>query len=247
MWIWCWIILGHCKNKMVKKNLILFFGSSGGIGQELNKILIKKYKVISFYNKTKISKKNKLIEKKINLLSNKDINKISKIINLNNYKIIILNFASIKIDKLSLYVEEKDYKKTMEVNVNSFLKIINKVIPYMMKNNWGRVINVSSTGGILGDKGTILYSMSKNATLSMMRVMSKEYGKFNITFNTLKLGNFNHGLFKKLNKDYRKKLLDKVPSKKTGNIKDILFAIDFLIKTDYVNGSSINIDGGLDE
>ncbi|MDC3114512.1 SDR family oxidoreductase, partial [Candidatus Pelagibacter sp.] len=147
----------------------------------------------------------------------------------------------------SLYVEEKDYKKTMEVNVNSFLKIINKVIPYMMKNNWGRVINVSSTGGILGDKGTILYSMSKNATLSMMRVMSKEYGKFNITFNTLKLGNFNHGLFKKLNKDYRKKLLDKVPSKKTGNIKDILFAIDFLIKTDYVNGSSINIDGGLDE
>ena len=232
---------------MVKKNLILFFGSSGGIGQELNKILIKKYKVISFYNKTKTSKNNNLTEKKINLLNNKDINKISKIVNLDNYKVIILNFASIKIDKLSLYVEEKDYKKTMEVNVNSFLKIINKVIPYMMKNNWGRVINVSSTGGILGDKGTILYSMSKNATLSMMRVMSKEYGKFNITFNTLKLGNFNHGLFKKLNKDYRKKLLDKVPSKKTGNIKDILFAIDFLIKTDYVNGSSINIDGGLDE
>ena len=232
---------------MVKKNLILFFGSSGGIGQELNKILKKKYKVISFYNKTKSPKKINLTEKKINFLNNKDINKISKIVNLDNYKIIILNFASIKIDKLSLYVKEKDYKKTMEINVNGFLKIINKVIPFMMKNNWGRVINVSSTGGILGDKGTILYSMSKNATLSMMRVMSKEYGKFNITFNTLKLGNFNFGLFKKLNKEYRKKLLNKVPSKKTGNIKDILFAIDFLIKTDYVNGSSINIDGGLEE
>ena len=134
----------------------------------------------------------------------------------------------------------------MEINVNAFLKIINKVIPFMMKNNWGRIINVSSTGGILGDKGAILYSMSKNATLSMMKVMSKEYGKFNITFNTLKLGNFNYGLFKKLNKEFRKKLLEKVPSKKTGNIKNILFAIDFLIKTDYVNGSSINIDGGLD-
>ena len=231
---------------MVKKNLILFFGSSGGIGQELNKILIKKYKVISFYNKTRISKKGKLT-KKINFLSNKDINNISKIVNLDNYRIIILNFASIKIDKLSLYVEEKDYKKTMEINVNGFFKVINKVIPFMMKNKWGRVINVSSTGGILGDKGTILYSMSKNATLSMMRVMSKEYGKFNITFNTLKLGNFNLGLFKKLNKEYRKKLLNKVPSKKTGNIKDILFAIDFLIKANYVNGSSINIDGGLEE
>ena len=88
--------------------------------------------------------------------------------------------------------------------------------------------------------------MSKNATLSMMKVMSKEYGKFNITFNTLKLGNFNFGLFKKLDKNLRKKLLEKVPSKKTGDIKNILFAIDFLIKTNYVNGSSINIDGGLD-
>ena len=167
-------------------------------------------------------------------------------IDLSKYKLVILNFASIKIDKLSLYVGENDYKKTMEVNVNAFLKIINKVIPFMMKNNWGRIINVSSTGGILGDKGTILYSMSKNASLGMMKVMSKEYGKFNITFNTLKLGNFNHGLFMKLKKDFREKLLEKVPSKKTGNIKNILFAIDFLIKTDYVNGSSINIDGGLD-
>ena len=238
--------MGHCKNKMVKKNLILFFGSSGGIGQELEKLLKRKYKVISFYNKNKILKKNNTIRKRINFLKTKDISQISKIVNLNKYKIVILNFASIKIDKLSLYIQETDYKKTMEVNVNAFLKIINKVIPFMMKNNWGRIINVSSTGGVLGDKGTILYSMSKNATLSMMKVMSKEYGKFNITFNTLKLGNFNHGLFKKLNKEFRKKLLEKVPSKKTGNIKNILFAIDFLIKTDYVNGSSINIDGGLD-
>ena len=246
MWIWCWIILGYCKNKMVKKNLILFFGSSGGIGQELEKLLKKKYKIISFYNKKKILKKNNIIKKKINFLQDKDINKITKIINLNKYKVVILNFASIKIDKLSFYIKETDYKKTMEINVNAFLKIINKVIPFMMKNNWGRIINVSSTGGILGDKGAILYSMSKNATLSMMKVMSKEYGKFNITFNTLKLGNFNYGLFKKLNKEFRKKLLEKVPSKKTGNIKNILFAIDFLIKTDYVNGSSININGGLD-
>ena len=231
---------------MVKKNLILFFGSSGGIGQELSKILKKKYKVISFYNKNKISKSTNTTSKKINFLNNRDINKIPKMVNLNKYKIIILNFASLKIDKLSLYVDESDYKKTMEINVNAFFKIINKVIPFMMKNNWGRIINISSTGGIVGDKGTVLYSMSKNATLSMMKVMSKEYGRFNITFNTLKLGNFNHGLFKKLDKDFRKKLLEKVPSKKTGNIKNILYAIDFLIKTDYINGSSISIDGGLD-
>lgn len=238
--------MGNCKNKMVKKNLILLFGSSGGIGQELAKLLKKKYKIICFYNKNKISNKNKTISKKLNFLSNQEIKNISKVVSFKNYRIVILNFASVKIDKLSLHVNESEYKKSMEINVNAFLKIINKVIPYMMKNNWGRVINISSTGGIAGDKGTILYSMSKNAALSMMKVMSKEYGKFNITFNTLKLGNFNHGLFKKLDENFKKKLLEKVPSKKTGNIKNILHAIDFLIKTDYVNGSSINIDGGLE-
>ena len=231
---------------MVKKNLILIFGSSGGIGQEISKLLKKKYRVVCFYNKNKISNKNKTISKKLNFLSKKEIKNISKVVKFKNYRTVILNFAAVKIDKLSLFITEKEYKKSMEVNVNAFLKIINEIIPYMMKNNWGRIINISSTGGISGDKGTILYSMSKNAAISMMKVMSKEYGKFNITFNTLKLGNFNYGLFEKFDEDFKKKLLDKVPSKKTGNIKNILYAIDFLIKTDYINGSSINIDGGLD-
>ena len=231
---------------MVKKTLILFFGASSGIGQKLINLLNKKYKVICFYNKNKIKVKKGIELKKIDFLKQNEINKISTIKNLQNHNIVILNFATIKIDKLSFHVKENEFNDTMQVNVNAFLKIINKIIPYMMKNNWGRIINISSTGGIAGDKGTILYSMSKNAAQSMMRVMSKEYGKFNITFNTLKLGNFNYGLFKKLKKDYQKKLLAKVPSNKTGDIKNISNAIDFLIKSDYVNGSSINIDGGLE-
>ena len=75
--------------------------------------------------------------------------------------------------------------------------------------------------------------------------MSKEYGKFNITFNTLKLGNFNFGLFKKLNKSLRDEILKKIPSQKTGNIRNIYNALEFLVKSEYVNGSSINIDGGM--
>jgi len=79
----------------------------------------------------------------------------------------------------------------------------------------------------------------------MIKSMSKEYGKYNITFNTLKLGNFNYGLFKKLPKSKQKKLLAAVPSNKTGNVINILNAINFLINSDYVNNSEINIDGGM--
>ncbi len=229
---------------MVKKTLILFFGSSSGIGQKLIEMLRKKYKIICFYNRSKLKIKKGIELKKVDFLRQNDLKKISSIRNIKKYKIVILNLASIKIDKLSLYVNDDEFKKAIDINVKSFLKIINLIIPHMMKNNWGRVINISSTGGSSGDKGTLLYSISKNASESMIKVMSKEYGKFDITFNNLKLGNFNYGLFQKLDKTFQKNLLNKVPSKKTGDVRNIFFAIEFLIKSNYVNGSSIRIDGG---
>lgn len=229
---------------MVKKKLIIVFGASSGIGKELSKLLSRKYKIIAFYNKNKPKFNNKIQMKKLNFLNDSEIKKISKKINLTNFKIVILNFVSVKIDKMSLFVNKREFNQSVQINIHSYFKIIQAILPSMMKNNWGRIINISSTGGASGEKGTMLYSMSKNATHGIMQVMSKEYGKFNITFNTLKLGNFNYGLFKKLDKNLQKKILEKIPSKKTGDVKNIFFAIEFLMNSDYVNGSSINIDGG---
>ncbi len=238
--------MGGGRNKMVKKPIILFFGGSSGIVKETLKYFKNNYEIYAFYNKNNPKNKLKLKKKvKLNLLSDKDIlNKIKKI-NFTNSKIIIVNFASVKIDKISLFVNNKDIKKTFQINTFSFLKILQIILPFMMKFKWGRVINISSTGGLIGDKGTLLYTSSKNATHSMIEVMSKEYANFNITFNTLKLGNFNFGLYKLLKKEVKEKILKKIPNHKTGNVKNIYNAIKFLIESDYVNGSSIKIDGGL--
>ena len=122
-------------------------------------------------------------------------------------KIVLVNFASIKIDKLSLFISEKEIKRIFDINFFSFLKFIKALLPKMIENKWGRIISISSTGGLRGDKGTVLYTSSKHAVRGMIKSMSKEYGKYNITFNTLKLGNFNYGLFKKLPKSKQKKLL----------------------------------------
>jgi NAD(P)-dependent dehydrogenase (short-subunit alcohol dehydrogenase family) len=231
---------------MVKKPILLVFGGSSAIVEELLKYFKKKYQIYVFYNKN-VPKKNRNIKEKIklNLFSDKELlSKIRKI-NFNNSKIVIVNFASIKIDKISLFINQQDIKRTFQINTFSFLKILQILLPTMMKLRWGRVINISSTGGLVGDKGTLLYSSSKNATHSMIKVMSKEYAAFNITFNTLKLGNFNFCLFKLLKKEVKEEILKKVPSHKTGNVKNIYNAIKFLIESDYVNGSSIKIDGGL--
>ena len=229
---------------MVKKPIILLFGASSGIASELIKFFKKKFIIYAFYNQKKITSKLKLKKIKLNLLRNDEISTKLKKLSLKSQKITIINFASIKIDKLSFNINNKNLKQTFQINTFSFFKILQILLPIMMKSKWGRVIDISSTGGLAGEKGTLLYSASKNASLSMMKVLSQEYGAFNITFNSLLLGNFDVGLFKLLKQDIKNEILKKIPSKKTGNIINIYNAIKFLINSDYVNGSSIKIDGG---
>ena len=81
--------------------------------------------------------------------------------------------------------------------------------------------------------------------VGLSRVISKEYSKFNITSNVISLGTFDTGLFHNLSEKKRKEILEMIPSKSTGDIDNIVNAIDFIIKSDYVNGSIINIDGGM--
>ena len=228
--------------------MIILLGGSSSIASNLLSVLAKKDKVLCFYNKNKphVKKKNieylKLDLEKFNF---SDLTKINLFKKVKNKKITLINFTAIKIDKLSLFVNDEELAKTFNINFVSFFRIIKSLLPKMIENKWGRVISVSSTGGMRGDKGTFLYTSSKHASLGMIKSMSKEYGKYNITFNTINLGNFNYGLFKKLSKNKKQKILSSIPSNKTGDIVNILNAINFIIKSNYVNNSEISIDGGM--
>ena len=118
-------------------------------------------------------------------------------------------------------------------------------IPLLKDSGGGSIINISSTGGLRGDIGTVLYTSSKNATLGMFNVLAKEYSRFNITFNSISLGSFNTGMYKKLPDDIKQKILSNIPSHKNGNFRNIFNGINFIKKSDYVNGSNIKIDGGM--
>ena len=228
--------------------MIIILGGSSSIASNLLSELAKKDKILCFYNKNKPHIKKKNIEYfKLNLenFNFTDLikNKFSK--KIKNQKITLINFASIKIDKLSIFVNDDELTKTFNINFVSFFKIIKFLVPKMIEKKWGRIISVSSTGGMRGDKGTFLYTSSKHASLGMIKSMSKEYGKYNITFNTINLGNFNYGLFKKLSKNKKQKILSSIPSNKTGDIENILNAISFITKSNYVNNSEISIDSGM--
>ena len=104
---------------------------------------------------------------------------------------------------------------------------------------------MSSVAGIRGTPGTIAYATSKTGLLGLSRVLANEYARFGITSNVLVPGYFNTGLIETLSEKIRKKILNSIPSGKLGDPSNIVNAIDFLIKSEYVNGSAIHLDGGI--
>ena len=94
--------------------------------------------------------------------------------------------------------------------------------------------------------GTSAYSASKTGLQGLSKVISKENAQYNITSNIIELGAFEAGMYKKLSKKEKIKILNKLPNKKLGTIKDIANTIKFLINTNFINGSVIKIDGGAD-
>tara|TARA_B110000971_G_scaffold211679_1_gene240241 strand:- start:78 stop:758 length:681 start_codon:yes stop_codon:yes gene_type:complete len=226
--------------------MIIIAGSNSGLVNEIIKFSMGPEIIVALYNKNKpkFNKKNLFFFKQnFTKTINKDL--IKFIEKHNDKKITIVNFVSIKKDMMSYKIQKKDFLETFDVNVFGFFIFIKTFLPLMIQNKWGRIINISSTGGLRGDIGTVLYTSSKNATLGMFNVLAKEYSRFNITFNSISLGSFNTGMYKKLPDDIKQKILSNIPSHKNGNFRNIFNGINFIKKSDYVNGSNIKIDGGM--
>ncbi|MDB2354560.1 SDR family NAD(P)-dependent oxidoreductase [Candidatus Pelagibacter bacterium] len=227
---------------MEKNKLIIITGASGGLGLNILKYFSTHHKVLAIYNKNK----PKFINSNITYLRIDFLKKIKiNIKYLNFQNIVLINLASIKKDGLLINYSLKNWRDVFKVNVESNFEITKIILKQMINNKWGRVINFSSSDGSKGDVGTAAYTSSKLAIHGINKVISKEYAKFNITSNVLLLGNFNFGMFKSLSHVKQNELLNKVPSKKHGHIKNIYNAIEFIINSDYVNNSEIKIDGGL--
>lgn len=247
MWIWGGLLNGSSNNRIL--NMILLIGASSGIGLELIKELVKYDDVIATYNKKKIDikikTKKKLFIKQLDISSEKKIKKFiednSKILK----KVTFINLATISADKLITDLSFKDIKQTFEINSFSNILFTKYLIKKMISNNFGRFIFFNSTRASRGDVGISLYSSSKSILKPFSKCISKEFGRFNITSNVISLGYFNSPLLNNIDKKIRDKLINQIPSKKIGKIKNISNIIKSIIKSDYINAAEIKIDGGL--
>lgn len=229
---------------MIKKNFqsnieILIIGGGSKIARETFKFN-HEFDVTGFskFSKLKKTKEYKLIKYK-NISSIK--NYIEKI---KDKKIVLILTQATSNSTMIINKTSKELLNDMKSNFLDFHDIIKMALPYMLKQNWGRIIFFGSSGALKTDVGLAGYSSAKYANLGYCKTLSKEYARYGITSNYLSLGLFNTPLYLNLSKKTKNNLLSNTDTKSTGDYLSVLNAINFLINSNYVTGSIIPIDGG---
>ena len=227
--------------------MIILTGASGGIGRSILSFLSKLDKVIAISH-SKVINVDELdgVEPyQVDLTSEIEVNEFVSKIKSKLSKVVLIHAAAISLDNLAVKFDTKDWNQSMSLNLNSNFFLTRALLATMIRDDWGRIIHVSSIAGMKGVPGTIAYSTAKTGLLGMSKVLANEYARFGVTSNVLILGYFNTGLIDTLGEKSRQKILESIPSKRLGSPSNIVNAVDFLIKSEYVNGSTVNIDGGI--
>ena len=227
--------------------MIILTGASGGIGHAILSFLSKLDKVIAISHSKAINvdELDGVEPYQVDLTSEIEVNEFVSKIKSKLSKVVLIHAAAISLDNLAIKFDTKDWNQGMSLNLNSNFFLTRALLATMIRDDWGRIIHVSSIAGMKGVPGTIAYSTAKTGLLGMSKVLANEYARFGVTSNVLILGYFNTGLIDTLGEKSRQKILESIPSKRLGAPSNIVNAVDFLIKSEYVNGSTVNIDGGI--
>jgi 3-oxoacyl-[acyl-carrier protein] reductase len=161
---------------------------------------------------------------------------------------ILINNAGISIDARTVNYPPDAWEKVIGVNLNGAFLCAKYCLPSMLRQEWGRIINIGSVAGLIGIPGAPAYSTSKAGLIGLTKTLAKEVGRKRITVNCLALGYIQGGgLFDTISKKLREKLLDQIPVGRWGQPEDVIHAINFLISENasYITGQTIEVNGGL--
>ncbi len=227
--------------------MIILTGASGGIGRAILPSLVTLDNVIAVYHKNlpDISGINGVTLYQVDLTSESKVNDFAAAMKDQLQRITLIHAAALSRNALAAKFSTEDWDQVINVNLRGSFLFTRAMLLPMIQEKWGRIIYISSVAGMRGAPGTLAYSTAKTGLLGMSRVIANEYARFGITSNVLVLGYFNTGLIETLSEKLRKKILELIPSRQLGNPANVINAVEFLIKSEYVNGSAMHIDGGI--
>lgn len=160
---------------------------------------------------------------------------------------ILINNAGITRDNLLLRMKEKEWDQVLEVNLKGVFNSTKAVTRIMMKQRSGKIINIASIVGIIGNAGQSNYSASKAGVIGFTKSIARELSSRNITANAVAPGFIKSHMTEELSDKVKQEMLDSIPLNKFGSQEDVANLILFLAsdKSNYINGQVINVDGGM--
>ena len=238
----------------LKNKKILITGATGGIGNSLVKKFYD-FETNIIATGTNEAKLNNLKENYPNIKIKKfkldEHNKIENFIE-DIYKEldgldVLVNNAGITLDNLSIRLTEENWKKVLDVNLTSTFLMCKYSIKKMLKNKYGKIINITSIVGHTGNLGQSNYAASKAGIIGFSKSLAIEYAKKKININCISPGFIRTEMTEKINEDFKKILISKIPSGDLGTGEDVSNCAAFLASSlsDYITGETIHVNGGM--
>ena len=211
----------------------LIIGGNGGLGRQLIPILKPKYNIVAPGSKE---------------LDITDLNAVTNFFDKNSFDLVI-NMSCCNIDGFVHKLNQENFLKQIDVNIVGNVNLVSTALKYMRNRKWntsgGNIILFSS---ILSDKavaGTSMYSGCKGFIDSFVRTAAIENFNKNIYINSIQLGYFDGGLTDRIPDDILTQIEKSIPAGRLGNVWEIYNTIEYIVKTPYVSGSTIQVNGGL--
>jgi len=160
---------------------------------------------------------------------------------------ILINNAGITRDQLVMRMKRADWDAVLETNLTSAYLCIQQVIPSMLKQRWGRIINVTSVFGQMGQGGQANYAASKAGLIGLTMAIAREVGSRNITCNAVAPGFIETAMTEVLGDEFKQNAVKQIPLGRVGTTDDIAGAVAFLASDDasYVTGHVLGVNGGM--
>jgi 3-oxoacyl-[acyl-carrier protein] reductase len=160
---------------------------------------------------------------------------------------VLVNNAGITRDGLLIRMKDADWDEVIATNLSAVFRLTREAIKLMMKARWGRVVNVSSIAGLMGNAGQANYAAAKAGLVGFTKSVAKEYAGRGITVNAVAPGFIESDMTDKLPEKVRAEYLAAIPAGRFGKPEEVAKLVAFLASDDaaYINGQTIVIDGGL--
>ena len=160
---------------------------------------------------------------------------------------ILVNNAGITMDNLSLRMKDEEWRKVIDINLTSTFYLCKHAIKKMLRNKYGRIVNITSIVGHTGNLGQANYSASKAGMVAMSKSLAIEYAKKNITVNCVSPGFIQSKMTDKIVESIKAVLTSKIPMSKLGTGEDVSNTVAFLSSdaASYITGETIHVNGGM--